>query len=304
VKSAGSAAAEYRRFVRRAARAHARGDGAGTLAWHRRALRAARRLGDTPLEQRSYCDVSGALIELGRYKEAEAGLRELILRTRSPRITWQATFNLAIALRRQGSLDRAAGFARRALETARRLRGRQLRARSLNLLGNLHLVGSRFSEAIDYYRQALDLYLACRSDNRRPISIIRDNLGYCLLLTQRFEEGLEEIDAGLALARHVGQPRAEAECLQDRCYGMLRLRRLQEAETSGMQALALAELHGYREVRVNCYYLLGEIRHLQDDAAGRDAYFLKLQALYPHLPFLRDFLCAFDLSGIINLKSI
>lgn len=298
------AIARYRTWARRAQQAHRQGDRERVLACYRSALRTARRSGNESLEQRARCDVSSALIELGRYREAEIGLREIILHARDRRAVWQATFNLSIALRRQGSVDRACQFARRALDAARRLRSRRCLARSLNLLGNLHLIESRFDDALECYRSALELYENCSGDWRYPITVIRDNIGYCLLLKGRFEEGLKDIEAALALAREVGRPQTEAECLQDRCYGLLRLRRLEEAEESGRRALELAERHGYREILVNCYYLLGEIRHLLEDAGGRDEYFLKLQALYPHLPFLRDFLCAFDVSGIINLKSL
>ncbi len=294
----------YRLWARRAQQAHRKGDRERVLACYRSALDAARRAGDAALVQRACCDVSSALIELGHYREAESGLREIILHARDSRAAWQARFNLSIALRRQGSIDRACQFAGRALDAARRLRSKSSLARSLNLMGNLHLIESRFDEALQCYRRALTLYAASRRDCRYSISVIRDNIGYCLLLKGRFEEGLADIDAALVLAREIGQPRAETECLQDRCYGLLRLRRLAEAEASGLLALQLAERHSYREILVNCYYLLGEIRHLRDDAAGRDEYFLKLQALYPHLPFLRDFLCAFDVSGIISLKSL
>lgn len=296
--------ARYRRQARAARLAHRRGDREKALELYRRALDEARRAGNPIYEQRARCDVSGALIDLERYHEAEAGLRELLLRSRDRRAVWQATFNLAIALRRQGATERATRFARRAIEAARRLRIRNAMARSFNLMGNLHLIESRFDEALDCYREALRLYTSCRGDWRYPISIIRDNIGYCLLLRQRLEEGLAEIDAALSLAREVGHPRVEADCLQDRCYGLLRLGSIPEAEDSGQRALELAERHAYRDLIVNCCYLLGELRHRQGDAAGRDTYFLKLQSLYPHLPFLRDFLCAFDVSGVINLKNL
>jgi tetratricopeptide (TPR) repeat protein len=299
-----SAVDAYRRQVQAARRAHRRGDRGKALELYRQALKEARLTGSATLEQRAHCDVSGALIELERYHEAEAGLREILLRSRDGRAVWQATFNLAIALRRQGATERATRFAHRAIDAARRLRACGPLARSLNLLGNLHLVESRFEEALVCYRKALRLYGTCRGDWRYPISIIRDNLGYCLLLRQRFEEGLAEIDAALGLAREVGHPRVEAECLQDRCYGLLRSGSLAEAEKSGLGALEMAERHAYRDLIVNCCYLLGELRHRQGDAAGRDTYFLKLQSLYPHLPFLRDFLCAFDVSGVINLKNL
>jgi tetratricopeptide (TPR) repeat protein len=296
--------ARYQRQARAARRAHRKGDREKALELFRLALDEARRSGNVTLEQRARCDVSGALIELERYREAEAGLREILLRSRDGKAVWQATFNLAIALRRQGATERASRFAQRAIDSARRLRACGPIARSLNLMGNLHLVESRFDAALECYRKALRLYGSCRGDWRYPISIIRDNVGYCMLLLQRVEEGLAEIDAALELAREVGHPRVEAECLQDRCYGLLRQGSLEEAEKSGQVALEMAERHSYRDLVVNCCYLMGELRHRQGDAAGRDGYFLKLQSLYPHLPFLRDFLCAFDVSSVINLKNL
>ncbi|MEE9230297.1 MAG: tetratricopeptide repeat protein [Acidobacteriota bacterium] len=247
--------------------------------------------------------MSSALLEIGRPREAERGLRQIILRSLDPRAGWQARFNLAVVLRRQGRLERARRFAGGALETARQLRAPRLVARSINLLGNLELIDSRFDKALIHYREALDLYCRSRGDYRRAISVLRDNLGYCLILKKEYRKGLKQIREALALAREIGEPHVEAECLQDECFGLLRQNFLSCAEVCGKRALRLAELHGYRDLRVNCYYLLGEIRHLRDDGAGRDAYFMKLQQLYPHLPFLRDFLCAFDVSGIISLKT-
>jgi tetratricopeptide (TPR) repeat protein len=304
VKPEASALARHRTWARRARKFLYQGERERVLECYQRALEAARCCGDPALEERAFCDVSGALIELGRYKEAEKGLREIVLRSRDPRAIWQATFNLAITLRRQGALERSCHFARRAIEAARNLRVGRFMARSLNLLGNLHLIESRFDQSLACYRRALRLYAGCPGDWRYSVSVIRDNVGYCLLLMSRYAEGLREIEAALRSARDIAQPRVEAECLQDRCYGLLRLRRLEEAQESGGGALALAERHQYRDLMVNCYYLMGEIQHLRGDEAARDRYFMKLQGMYPHLPFLRDFLCAFDVSGIINLKSL
>ena len=304
MKSTSPAVTRYHSWAQRARRALYRGQRERVLECYQKALEAARLTGNPVFEPRAFCDVSGALIELGRYQEAEKGLREIILRSRDPRAVWQATFNLAISLRRQGALERACRFAQRALEAARKLKQGRFLARSLNLLGNLHLVESRFEQALVCYRKALKLYAGCSGDWRYSVSVIRDNVGYCLLLMGRHDEGLREIGEALAMAREISQPRVEAECLQDRCYGLLKLRRLEEADESGRAALALAEPHQYRDLMVNCYYLMGEIQHLRGDEAGRDQYFMKLQGLYPHLPFLRDFLCAFDVSGIINLKTL
>ena len=66
--------------------------------------------------------------------------------------------------------------------------------------------------------------------------------------------------------------------------------------------LELAEADGYKELIKNCYYLLGEINYLSGNEEKRDHYFYRLQEMYPHLPFLRDFLCTFDVSKIIALR--
>jgi tetratricopeptide (TPR) repeat protein len=301
---ASRARAQHSLWSRRGRRAYLRGQREDALTAYQSALEAADSTGDAALIQRAFCDVSSALLELGRPREAESGLRQIILRPHHPEAGWQATFNLAVALRRQGRLERAKRFADRALDAAQQLRAPRLVARSFNLLGNLALVDSHLDEALHHYRRALSLYCNCRGDYRRSISVLRDNLGYCLVLKQEYREGLKEIRTARAVAREISEPRVEAECLQDECYGLLRQKHLAKAETCGKRALRLAERHSYRDLRVNCYYLLGEIRHLRDDGAGRDVYFLKLQDMYPNLPFLRDFLCAFDVSGIINLKSL
>jgi hypothetical protein len=78
--------------------------------------------------------------------------------------------------------------------------------------------------------------------------------------------------------------------------------RLDEAALHGERALEMATAHGYHDIEKNCYYLLGESAHLAGRTAERDRHFDRLQRLHPELPFLREFLCAFDLSRILTLK--
>jgi hypothetical protein len=78
--------------------------------------------------------------------------------------------------------------------------------------------------------------------------------------------------------------------------------RLEDAARFGRRALEISEANGYSDIAKNCFYLLGETAHLAGLMEERDEWFGRLQEMHPELPFLRDFLCTFDLSGILTLK--
>jgi tetratricopeptide (TPR) repeat protein len=83
----------------------------------------------------------------------------------------------------------------------------------------------------------------------------------------------------------------------------MQLKEFKRAEEYGEKALAIAGEKDYKDIVKNCYYLLGEIHLLMGNDEKSDYYFDKLQALYPHLAVLKDFLRTFDVSNIINLKN-
>ena len=193
-------------------------------------------------------------------------------------------------------------YARRALERAASLDAVDCLAMIHNLIGNLHLSQSYLDEALAEYRTALALRESQEGDTRYSRAIVLENLGYCLLLQQRLDEGTARIHEALALAREVEDRRCEAECLQDMCYGLLLQDRYDEAILKGEAALEMAAEAGYDDIDENCHYLLGELGSRTDDAERRDRHFQRLQNLHPELPFLRDFLCAVDVTQIITLK--
>jgi tetratricopeptide (TPR) repeat protein len=242
------------------------------------------------------------LLEMGQYARASRGLREIILRSRDDETICGAAYNLSISLRRQGQHQKASFYARLALEKARIIKDQNWIARCHNLYGNLHLAQSRFSAALKEYGRALAVRLKEKKPNRFSIGILKDNIGYCLLLTGRFQEGIKEIREGIRYARMVGNRRCLCECEHDLAFGLMQLRSLAEAEVHGERALKLAEELDCREIVRNCFYILGEINHLKGDEARRDYYFYKLQGMHPNMPFLRDFLCKFDVSKIIALR--
>ncbi len=254
------------------------------------------------LADKAVANKSMVLLEMGECARAARGLREIILRNSDDETICGAAYNLSISLRRQGKHQRALFYARLAVEKARAIKNQNWIARCHNLHGNLHLVQSRLGAALKEYRKALAVRLKEKALNRFAIGILRDNIGYCLLLLGRYEEGIAEIRLAAKFARKVGNRRGVCECEHDLAFGLMQMRKLAEAESHGEKALKLAEELDCGEIVRNCYYILGEINHLKGDDARRDRYFYKLQELHPNLPFLRDFLCKFDVSRIIALR--
>lgn len=257
---------------------------------------------DRSLADKAVANKSMVLVEMAQYPRAARGLREIILRSQDDETICGAAYNLSISLRRQGKHHRATFYARLAVEKAGAIQDDNWIARCHNLRGNLHLVQSRFAEALKEYRKALSVRLHEKEQNLFSIGILRDNVGYCLLLIGRYEDGIAEIRQAARLAEKVGNRRCLCECHHDLAFGLMQTRKLGEAESHGEKALLLAEELDSPEIIKNCYYILGEINHLKGDDARRDYYFYKLQELHPNMPFLRDFLCKFDVSKIIALR--
>jgi len=280
-----------------------RGEYRQALRLSRRALNASRRVGDPDLVHKAISNLSVIYLELGHPKRAERGLREIILRSANPTVICGAAYNLAICLRRQSRLERATSFAMKALEQARLARHSVWLSRCYNLIGNIRLCESNFDAALRHYNLALRVRRRIPEDTRFSRAILLDNIGYCWMLKKRYSKGIATVKLGLALAEEVDAKRCITESCQDLAFGYLKTRDLDAAASYGLRALELAEQQGYTDIARNCFYLLGEIYSLGGDEARSSAFFDRLQALYPHLPFLREFLRTFDVSDIIALKS-
>jgi len=257
---------------------------------------------DRGLADKAIANRSMVLIEMGEYARAARGLKEIILRSRDGETICGAAYNLSISLRRQNQYQKACFYARLATEKSRLIADPNWIARCHNLTGNLHLVQSRLEPALKEYRKALAIRMKEKKLNEFGIGILRDNIGYCHLLLGQYQEGIREILAARALAEKVGNKRLVCDCCHDLAFGYMQVRKLELAEEQGERALKLAEEFRAKEIIKNCYYILGEINFLRGNEARRDRYFYLLQNMHPHLPFLRDFLCTFDVSNIIALR--
>ena len=259
-------------------------------------------IGEPALQHEARANLSMVYIQMGEDRKAEAGLREILLNSREPRVRFGAAYNLAVSLRKQGRYGRARVYAQSAMDSALRVREASARAGCHNLIGNILMNQSMLDEALVEYRNALTIRRRQKGDVRYSIAIVLENIGYVWILKKRHRRGIGLILRALAIQTELGARRYICECYQDLCFAHMQLCEYGEATEFGDQALALARENGYRDIEKNCYYLLGETAHLAGRSEDRDRHFDRLQNLHPELPFLKDFLCAYDLSEILTLK--
>jgi len=280
-----------------------RGDFRRAIDNFERAVRLADDLQDPALQVKALLNLSTARLAAGQIKEAEKGLREILLRTRDPQTIFVTSSNLASALRRQGRLDRALLYARRAMRACEGLDNVSWKATCHNLLGNIYMNMSYLDDAVAEYRFALTIGEKGGLGTAYPVDYIKENLGYCLLLKKRYRQGIAIIFEALQIAQRNGNTRCIAECHQDLSFAYMQLKDLPRAREHGEKSLELAVQQDYRDIQKNCYYLLGETHLLMGEDAVSDGYFDRLQEFYPEVPVIKDFLRTFDVSSIINLKN-
>ncbi len=242
------------------------------------------------------------LIELGEYKKAEKGLREIILNSQEDKIIFGASYCLAISLRKQGKYNSALKYAERAMKKSIEMNNLDAQAKAHNLFGNIYLFQNYIDKALAEYVKALQMRKKEKNDNRFSVAILKENIGYCYILQKDFMTGIKFTKDALRIAKSISNMRCISDCHQDLSYAYMLLRKLDLAEKMGERALHLSIENGYKDIEKNCYYLLGEINYLKGNSGKMDSYFQKLQNLYPHLPFLKEFLSEFDVSDFITLK--
>ena len=280
-----------------------RGDFRRAIDNFERAVRLATDLEDAALHVKALVNLSTARLAAGQIREAEKGLREILLKTQDPSTIFVTSSNLASALRRQGRLDRALLYARRAMRACEGINNVTWRATCHNLLGNIYMNMSYLDDAVAEYRFALEVGDEGGLGTSYPVDYIKENLGYCLLLKKRYRQGVAIILEALQIALRNDNTRCLAECHQDLCFAYMQLKDLPRAKEHGEKSLKLAMEQDYRDIKKNCYYLLGETHLLMGDDAESDRYFDQLQEFYPDVPVIKDFLRTFDVSSIINLKN-
>ena len=260
-------------------------------------------LNEQPLVIKALCNLSTACLAAGDIRDAEKGLRQILLKTRDPQTIFVTSSNLASALRKQGRLEKALLYGKRALRACESLDNIAWKATCHNLIANIYMNMTYLDDALAEYRFALSLSEKGGLGTSYPIDYIKENLGYCLLLKKRYRQGIAIILEALQIAINNGNTRCLAESHQDLSFAYMQVKEFARAGEYGEEALKIATKNDYRDILKNCYYLLGEINLLMGNETKSDHFFQKLQELYPNLPVLKDFLRTFDVSNIINLKN-
>lgn len=225
-------------------------------------------------------------------------LAQVIMRRRNLRHVYLAAYWLQYKNRLEGDLQRAVFYGQLALRTAEQAQEPTWRRPVLIELGTNYEMDSQIAQAIECLQEAIDITGESVDKGEQQISMgyALENLGYCKLLEEKYDEGLALVHRSL---NFIQDRHALAEAYVDLCYGYLGKSELERAQMYGEKALDLAEEE--RQIR-NLHYLLGEIAHQRHDTAAAEFHFEELARFYPGFRHLKDVLFAIDLRRMVNWK--
>ncbi|MFL6235071.1 MAG: tetratricopeptide repeat protein [Thermoanaerobaculia bacterium] len=265
------------------------------------ALRLADEQGDPRRIDLALCNWAAAVIELGRGDGEVSRLREVLLRNSDLVNCRMAAYDIARYYELKKNYKKALFYARITRDRSELLGRRDWLASSHNLIGNTLLAECFVEEACVEYEKALELFPPEPSPARGQIL---DNLGYCRILQQRYQEGYRLLYEGLRLLRRFGARRREISVRLDLCFAHLETGRYQHSRRQGLAALALAESLGDTGSIKNALYLLGEVANLSDDLDTARGYFARLhREFFPDAGYLPEFLLAVDIRRLVNLHA-
>ena len=251
------------------------------------------------------CNRAALSIQLGRGESELSGLREILLRSGDPVNCRLAAYHLSVHYENVKNFKKSLFYARLARDRAQVLGVPDWLATSYNQLGNALLGESLIDDARREYERALELMpaepSAERSVNR---ALVLNNLGYCRILQQRFEEGYALLTESLTLLRRSGAERYQVLPHLDLCFAHLETGRFRQARLHGARALRLAERTGQPDSIKNALYLLGEAANLSGDLDTARGHFTRLHVdFFPDQTYLPGFLLAVDVRKLVNLHA-
>lgn len=262
----------------------------------------AQALDDPDLIDLAFCNRCAIQISLGRHEGLIRGLREILSRSTDRINRLVAAYNLS-------RIYEFRNDTRKGLLYARIARGEHEKtsppspyweAILHNQAGSFLLLESRFPEAAQEYRRALE---ADPEAAESQIAVAWLNLGYCHLVLGDHRRGFELAYRALRVYRRCRLLANQMSAHLDLCYGLLEIGRYRPARRHAVRALRLAEGIDHRFGLKNALYLLGEAEHLLgNDDEARDC-FDRLQVLFPDTPYLSDLLMAVDLRQMLNLRA-
>ncbi len=270
------------------------------------AAQVARDHGDPDRGDRAECNACFVRIEQGRAKAEIPTLRRLFMGTLDTRNRCAAAYNLAAAYINLEDFEGAMEWAARSAELAGRVDEPTLTAGVHNQQASLALRFSRFEEAEEGFRRALD----AMEQSHAPIgeagrAAVLGNLGYVMMCTDRLSEGIELCEDARRTFERLSADHLIYENLQDLCYGYILDDRLDRAQEAGERALALAERYEDLQVMKNCLFLLAEAAVRRGDAFRGRRYLRELAEFYPEIGMNEEIIDVFlttDLTNVVNLR--
>lgn len=262
----------------------------------------AKQHGDEVLVDRAYCNLISARIAQGRWEGTMPALREILMRNTDPTNCRLAAYNIALIYEHRKEPKKGIFYARIAQSHAEHCSDMEATwpAAQHNQMGNFLVADSHFETALNEYRAALKADPEASAVRR---AFVWQNMGYCYLVLGNHREGFEHLFRSLRVFRRQNVHRPIMQTHLDLCFGYLEVERPDRARQHGQAAFELAETLEDRECLKNSLYLLGEAETLNGRPDRARTYFDQLQEYFPDTPFVSDFLLAFDIRKMINLRA-
>jgi DNA-binding SARP family transcriptional activator/tetratricopeptide (TPR) repeat protein len=173
--------------------------------------------------------------------------------------TWQLAWTMADFLDLQGHWHDYAATQHAALAAAQRLADPSLQACAHRILGRAYTQLSRFDDAHDHLRNALDLHQQCGDQAQQAQT--HHNLTLTFERQGRHSEALGHARRAFDLFRSIGNRRGQAETLATVGWCHALLGDHHQAISTCRQALALLQELGNRRVRALTWDSLGYAHH-------------------------------------------
>jgi non-specific serine/threonine protein kinase len=178
--------------------------------------------------------------ELGNTREAV----QFALQAEDPQQALALTGNLVGYWMRRAHWSEGREFLRRALERPGAEARTPARATALNAAGTLEYLTGRYPAAIEHLKEAIDIFGALGM--KQELGRARTNLGNTYCFYAKFEEGLREHEAVLAIAREIGHEWLVAAALVNICNVSEAMNKLDRIEEAAREAVVLMERVGDR----------------------------------------------------------
>ncbi|HPR63901.1 MAG TPA: hypothetical protein PK014_06735 [Thermoanaerobaculia bacterium] len=267
-----------------------------------KSLYLAEQSGSDYLRDIAVCNIAACRIERGISDDDKVKeLKEMFMRTNHPKVARLATYHLARMYEIQKDFKKAFFYARISLEKSRLLGRSDYLASSLNQTANLLVAESHFEEASRLYTEAMGILHEASETVR--FALIEDNWGYCQMMQGKIQEGVAAVQSSLErLERLQAGPAYLVYPEMDLCYGYLEMDEPARAKEYGERALLKAETIKQDNLVKNLLLLLGDCTMALEDMDSAQSYYGELASFYPGVTTASDFLLAFNVRKVVNLR--